>query len=680
VSERDHLLAILRRVRRRLRALAALQGAVVGLGAALLASAVWLAVARWRGPVGRPVAGWGSALLAVIGVGLLGAGLAALRRVPLQNCARALDRLWAGSDRMLSALAFLEQAPTAFTRAAIKDAVDRALVVAPTAVAPLRRPHGVAALGLGAAVALVAAFAPFPRHAGRAAAKGTTGPAPVSATVPIAAPLQGSDLEAERQEARAAQEAAKALGDPTLEAAAAALSKTIADLTVAGTGRGEALDRLAALQDRSEQAARDAEALAAGLRRAGEAMASTKETRALGDGLTAGNPAATAESASDLAARVERSTAAGRESLARALERAAEQAGRESSGGSGSGSKGGGDQKRAAGAGGGDEDSQRRLQRESSAQDQAGGDDSGAENGPSERHLQRLERDLHDTANACRENPAACQQHLRDRARSLPKMQQESRGAEARRNLARAVQQLRERLQREGQSDHGNPSEKQRQRQEQRRFARAADGQRGAAGGSRSAGNGGGEQGEENDESGESSENGEGDGDEMADDSSGGNSRSGTPGGSAAGDSTGGGARGENGGGRREGPAEQAAEGGNGGGIGDEGGGQALGRQKDLRAARGKEREAAVRSAAGPNRSSVIQSAAARGFAHGDYRRVYQDYDAVMEESLDATAVPPGQRYLVRRYFQLIRPRSATARATTTATPRTTNQPGGPPP
>ena len=134
MSERDQLLAILRRVRRRLRGLAALQGAVLGLGAALLASAAWIAVARWRGPVGRPVAGW--ALLTVIGGGLLGAGVAILRPVTLRRCARALDRLWAGSDRMLSALAFVEQEPTAFMRAAIKDAVGRGQLVAPAHVAP----------------------------------------------------------------------------------------------------------------------------------------------------------------------------------------------------------------------------------------------------------------------------------------------------------------------------------------------------------------------------------------------------------------------------------------------------------------------------------------------------------------------------------------------------------------
>jgi hypothetical protein len=38
---------------------------------------------------------------------------------------------------------------------------------------------------------------------------------------------------------------------------------------------------------------------------------------------------------------------------------------------------------------------------------------------------------------------------------------------------------------------------------------------------------------------------------------------------------------------------------------------------------------------------------------------VFDDYHVAVEESLDLTEIPPGQRRLVRRYFQLIRPREA---------------------
>ena len=54
----------------------------------------------------------------------------------------------------------------------------------------------------------------------------------------------------------------------------------------------------------------------------------------------------------------------------------------------------------------------------------------------------------------------------------------------------------------------------------------------------------------------------------------------------------------------------------------------------------------------------MIGAAAGRGFASRGYARVFTDYAAAVEDALGATAVPEGKRYLVRRYFDLIRPRS----------------------
>jgi hypothetical protein len=88
-------------------------------------------------------------------------------------------------------------------------------------------------------------------------------------------------------------------------------------------------------------------------------------------------------------------------------------------------------------------------------------------------------------------------------------------------------------------------------------------------------------------------------------------------------------------------------------------------------ASRGRAQKADVAGGAGPSRSEVIQGAASRGFAHARYGEIFRDYHAAVEESLDAADVPPGQRYIVRRYFQLIRPvRSAPARAAAPARPR----------
>ncbi len=59
----------------------------------------------------------------------------------------------------------------------------------------------------------------------------------------------------------------------------------------------------------------------------------------------------------------------------------------------------------------------------------------------------------------------------------------------------------------------------------------------------------------------------------------------------------------------------------------------------------------------GATRSEVILGGATRGFASRGYKRVYVDYLHHAEEVLEKEDVPPGYRFYVRRYFQLIRPR-----------------------
>gem|GEM_PF-1057184 len=59
----------------------------------------------------------------------------------------------------------------------------------------------------------------------------------------------------------------------------------------------------------------------------------------------------------------------------------------------------------------------------------------------------------------------------------------------------------------------------------------------------------------------------------------------------------------------------------------------------------------------GPTRSEVIRTSAARGFASRAYRDVYGDYRSHADEALEEEEIPPGYRFYVERYFQLIRPR-----------------------
>ncbi|HVU04458.1 MAG TPA: hypothetical protein VHE30_22025 [Polyangiaceae bacterium] len=65
----------------------------------------------------------------------------------------------------------------------------------------------------------------------------------------------------------------------------------------------------------------------------------------------------------------------------------------------------------------------------------------------------------------------------------------------------------------------------------------------------------------------------------------------------------------------------------------------------------------AVDTGQGDSTSQVIYGAAERGFVGRGYKKVYADYENVAEEVLGHDEIPPGYRFYVRRYFQLIRPR-----------------------
>jgi len=55
--------------------------------------------------------------------------------------------------------------------------------------------------------------------------------------------------------------------------------------------------------------------------------------------------------------------------------------------------------------------------------------------------------------------------------------------------------------------------------------------------------------------------------------------------------------------------------------------------------------------------SQVISGAAQRGFVGRGYKQVYTDYQTVAEDVMNRDDIPPGYKFYVRRYFQLIRPR-----------------------
>jgi len=66
---------------------------------------------------------------------------------------------------------------------------------------------------------------------------------------------------------------------------------------------------------------------------------------------------------------------------------------------------------------------------------------------------------------------------------------------------------------------------------------------------------------------------------------------------------------------------------------------------------------AGVDTGEGASRVEVIYGAAERGFVGKGYQKVYTEYQTVAEKAIDKEEVPPGYRFYVQRYFQLIRPR-----------------------
>ena len=66
---------------------------------------------------------------------------------------------------------------------------------------------------------------------------------------------------------------------------------------------------------------------------------------------------------------------------------------------------------------------------------------------------------------------------------------------------------------------------------------------------------------------------------------------------------------------------------------------------------------AGVDTGEGNASSEVIYGAAQRGFVGRGYQKVYTDYETVAERVMNQDEIPPGYRFYVRRYFQLIRPR-----------------------
>jgi hypothetical protein len=623
VGDRDLLLALLRRVRRRWRLQRGASGAMIGAGLALTVAIATLASgARWTG--------WLGALAGVLP--LLGGIAAAVWRAPsAARCARALDEAAAAragrevrnADRVFVALALVEGEgeilAAAFVRAAVRDALGSAGVEDAVAAAPWRKPAAWPVLAGLTAAALVLTLLPARSPARRAS--GDDRRATHIRRAPIATELAAL--------ARARQEATR-LQDAELGTIADRFAAVLAKLERDGLDRRAAFDEISELARGADAAAKRGEPLRMGLTRAGAALANSSVARAVGEAMATLDGAAAQKAFAALASRVEVSkpgaAAAQRQELAEALAGAAAEAGRRQSGAA--------------------EERRRRLTDPEASTvppppDRTGGP---ANEAPPERQLERLERDLGDSAADCRRDSAACAASLRRNAEAAAERGREAQQARARRDLAEALARAqdlgRERANGGDEAGGGAPRAERAASASgapaaARAFERAARGESPGRSGARGAGDEAGG-GEPSSPAGSSERSGPASGGEPSSVASGGAARGGDSAITAG--------------------AFPATGGEPSSATGD--GTDPLGEPTSV-GDRGRAVEASIADGPGPARADVIESGAREGFARTSYQRVFREYEAAVEETLDATAVPAGRRQLVRRYFELIRPRPA---------------------
>lgn len=617
MSEVAPLLALLRGIRRRVRLWMAVEGAVAGAALGVLVAAAAVVAAH---AAGRTVGVAGPVGLVSAGVAL-GALARATRRVSLASCARFADAALDGQERVLSAY-FLRDQDTPLARALVIDASARARTLAPGGAVAPRRPKGLPALAVGALVLVAAALAPV-----------RTRPAQALVAAPPApgAPLPLSALDVERDEARRAAATAIALDDERLAQLAVDLDGTLRRLAAGKISDGDALEQLAALQRRAAEAAQDAAREGQALAAAQKALAAEAATRGASEALSTDGDAgeraraALGSAAADNPKETARALAAAAQGVSSAL---------------GSPADGNSDGK-----------NQRRLSR---PDDKNGADDGASEprsDREGERRLERLQRDLGDASDACRNGDPSCRGRAEKSGGDLGRMAGRQQSTESLRRLQRSLQQMRERLGR-GEMRGGDQSA-------QRGFERAARGDNGHEQEGQGQGQG---KGQGKAEAGQPV--GQADGVAGGEDSREGTADALTKDGkSGSGKQQG---KGQGKGNQTTGlgeamaliqERETEANSSTGEGQGNGAGGPPLGERGDMQT-RGRETEARVASGAGPNRAEVIGGAAYRGFAQRGYARVFSDYQAAVEDALAASAVPEGRRYVVRRYFDLIRPRT----------------------
>ncbi len=596
----------------RIRCLRALEAAVVFAIAGLGAAAVVLLSIKWAGPVSNPDLWLELAALFPV----VGALIGWFRPLSRLRAARLLDRSYRLHDRISSALCFGRLPPaerTAFMDACIADATERAPLLQPSAVAPLRASRRWMALVVAAlsVAALAAVEPPEKRHS-------------ITPRKPLAALLQPDDIESLERDIEQAGPAGYD-GQRVREGLEAfnQLVRAIADSKLTFP---DAVRRIGELDERMREShPAHLDEVEQELRLTGKRLGRQSPARPLSEALR-GADAARARRELDRLARDLQSgqkRSAGLQRLRRALQRGGDRDGDQQSRPVSRRREALRSTLRQNGLDGvrasKNEPFSRRTSKARALQRELQGLDRG------ERELERLSRHLNDAAGALaqRDSEGAARE-LRGAGQRLGRIAGEQREARALERLRGRLAELRDTLrwqqQRKsrdraagGAGDDGGDA------LGLERFARLARGQ-GRAGGA--------EQKREGDARG-APVNRDGDSAQRPEQRvpslrmRAAREPSRAAGGSAAGSGTGSE--------RLERPSQASVS----------------------------HRDSSVEGeqGAGPVRSEVIPQSADQGFASKAYRGVYSDYRNHAESVLETDVVPPGYRFYVKRYFRLIRPR-----------------------
>ena len=616
-----------RRAERRERFSAALLAGARWLPAALVLSAVALAVEKLRPSLNAERAVVATAVLGlavVLGVALR----AAFRRRPHLAGAIELDRHHGLGGRIANALAFSEAAPgerTPLMELAMADAAANSGALDPRRAVPLRLPRE-AALAAVLTIGLVA-IALFEVRTVRFL--------PPPPTLPPTL-MSADDVALFRE---VGEELKKNTRDPAQQIAVARYNQLVEDIAQHRVDRHEVFRRLAEIErDLGRDLEADQQALDEGLEGIARELSGSplarKAAEALADKRLADAEKALRELAEKLKSQKGKPSAAELDKLRKALEKASqesqgrlsaiEQRRRELQAERESLLKKKGEQPDAGPATDKKlEENQRKLEHLDRQKKQA--ERSASQMSELDKELAKAADELKKELEKSGKNLDNSSQQMEKSAENVNRMARQKLDDEQKKELLRRLRELREVLRQESQGGDGRKA----------RLERFGDRARGNKPGS---GQG----------QGKAGPNGQGQGKPELRIGRGNGQGVEIPGmGQASGPTQ-----------AKAGSDQQAPGGEPGSGVGNSHDPNLVGKQTKLPGAGTQEVSAAgIDSGEGTASAEVIYGAAERGFRGRGYQDIYTEYETVAEQVLEKDEIPSGYRFYVRRYFQLIRPR-----------------------